>query len=137
MLSFVQQFCLLKFGSWTYDTFRVNIVREAPFAETDRFVGNGEWKLIAFPAVRNEIYYVCCPEPYPDITFTLQIQRLALFYYINLSIPCVLITGTTVVKYNKQTQEPFFSQLIKGPTNYFPALDRKLKKGRIYSRLTS
>ncbi|CAH3126211.1 unnamed protein product [Porites lobata] len=39
---FVQQFCLLKFGSWTYDTFRVNIVREVPFAETDKFVGNGE-----------------------------------------------------------------------------------------------
>lgn len=120
---FVQQFCLLKFGSWTYDTFRLNIVREAPFAETDKFVGNGEWKLIAFPAVRNEIYYVCCPEPYPDITFTLQIQRLALFYYINLIIPCVLITGTTVVKYKKliwQTQEPFFSQLLQGPTNYFP-----------------
>jgi len=98
MLSlFVQQFCLLKFGSWTYDTFRVktvNIARGAPFVETDKFVGNGEWKLIAFPAVRNEIYYVCCPEPYPDITSTLQIQRLALFYYINLIIPCVLITGT-------------------------------------------
>ena len=123
MLSlFVQQFCLVKFGSWTYDTFRVNIVREAPFAETDKFVGNGEWKLIAFPAVRNEIYYVCCPEPYPDITFTLQIQRLALFYYINLIIPCVLITGTTV-----KIQEAYlantgtiFSQLIQGPTNYFP-----------------
>ncbi|XP_073238907.1 neuronal acetylcholine receptor subunit alpha-10-like [Porites lutea] len=96
---FDTQFCLLKFGSWTYDTFRVNKVREAPFVETDKFVGNGEWKLIAFPAVRNEIYHVCCPEPYPDITFTLQIQRLALFYYINLVIPCVLITVLTVTAF--------------------------------------
>lgn len=89
---------VLSFEVWFLDLryFPRNIVREAPFAETDKFVGNGEWKLIAFPAVRNEIYYVCCPEPYPDITFTLRIQRLALFYYINLIIPCVLITGTTV-----------------------------------------
>lgn len=69
------------------------MVPEAPFADTKKFVSNGEWQLIAFPAKRNVIYYVCCPEPYPDVTFTLQIQRLALFYYMNLIIPCLLITG--------------------------------------------
>ena len=83
----------MKFGSWTYDAFRVNIVREGPFGDTKKFVSNGEWELIALPAERNEIFYVCCPEPYPDVTFTLQIQRLALFYYVNLIIPCLLITG--------------------------------------------
>lgn len=85
--------CDLKFGSWTYDGFRVDMVPEAPFADTKKFVSNGEWQLIEFPAKRNVIYYVCCPEPYPDVTFTLQIQRLALFYYMNLIIPCLLITG--------------------------------------------
>lgn len=85
--------CDLKFGSWTYDGFRVDMVPEAPFGDTKKFVSNGEWQLIEFPAKRNVIYYVCCPEPYPDVTFTLQIQRLALFYYMNLIIPCLLITG--------------------------------------------
>ena len=69
------------------------MVPEAPFADTKKFVSNGEWQFIGFPAKRNVIYYVCCPEPYPDVTFTLQIQRLALFYYMNLIIPCLLITG--------------------------------------------
>ena len=69
------------------------MVPEALLADTTKFVSNGEWELISFPAKRNVIYYVCCPEPYPDVTYTLRIQRLALFYYMNLIIPCLLITG--------------------------------------------
>ncbi|XP_078356474.1 neuronal acetylcholine receptor subunit alpha-10-like [Oculina patagonica] len=96
---FDTQACDLKFGSWTYDGFRLDMVPEAPFADTKKFVSNGEWQLIAFPSKRNVIHYVCCPEPYPDVTFTLQIQRLALFYYINLIIPCLLITLLTVTAF--------------------------------------
>ena len=35
----------------------------------------------------------CCPEPYPDITFTIHIRRKTLFYFNNLIVPCFLITA--------------------------------------------
>ena len=30
-----------------------------------------EWDVMTAPAVRNEKYYPCCEEPYPDIIFYL------------------------------------------------------------------
>lgn len=87
------QACILKFGSWTYDGFKLDIIQEGPFADTKKFVKNGEWDLVNFPAKRNELYYVCCKEPYPDVTYTLNIRRKSTYYYINIIIPCLVITG--------------------------------------------
>jgi len=52
---------------------------------------------LAVPAQRNEIYYVCCPEPYVDITFVINIQRRTLYYFFNLIVPCVLIASMAVL----------------------------------------
>lgn len=42
-------------------------------------------------ANRNEKTYACCPELYPDVTFTIHMRRGSLFYLINLILPCFLI----------------------------------------------
>ena len=42
-------------------------------------------------AQRNEMKYACCPELYPDVTFTIHMRRGSLFYVINLIAPCFLI----------------------------------------------
>jgi len=42
-------------------------------------------------AKRNEKKYACCPELYPDVTFTIHMRRGSLFYVINLIAPCFLI----------------------------------------------
>ncbi|EJW70386.1 hypothetical protein WUBG_18707, partial [Wuchereria bancrofti] len=44
------------------------------------YVLSGEWDLIATPAVRNIKRFVCCPEPYPTITFYMHIRRRTLYY---------------------------------------------------------
>ncbi|KAJ7363579.1 hypothetical protein OS493_009739 [Desmophyllum pertusum] len=65
----------MKFGSWTYDGYRLDVILESEEGEIKKYVTNGEWDLIGVPAQRNEIIYVCCPQPYPDVTFTVHIRR--------------------------------------------------------------
>jgi len=36
------------------------------------------------------VKYECCPEHYVDITFTIHIRRLTLYYGFNIIIPCAL-----------------------------------------------
>ena len=62
--------------------------------ETEYFVNNGEWDLIEIKSQPNVHNYICCKEPYPDVTFTLHVRRRTLFYYMNLLIPCFLLTGS-------------------------------------------
>lgn len=60
----------MKFGSWTYDGFRLDLVPEGHPEGCDgdikKFIRHGEWDLISMPCSRNEVIYKCCPEPYPD-----------------------------------------------------------------------
>ena len=111
----------MKFGSWTYDGYRVDVQMEAEEADIKMFVTNGEWDLIGIPAQRHEIVYVCCPEPYPDVTFTLHIRRRTTYYYINLIIPCALITCKFLewVSFWSPNQT---AQRCMLPTVFFPIL---------------
>lgn len=54
------------------------------------------WDVIGVPARRHEVYYPCCPESFPDVTFKITIRRKTLFYTVNLIIPCVAISFLTV-----------------------------------------
>uniref|UniRef100_A0A182MCM3 Nicotinic acetylcholine receptor alpha 1 subunit n=1 Tax=Anopheles culicifacies TaxID=139723 RepID=A0A182MCM3_9DIPT len=56
-----------------------------------------EWDIMKVPAVRNEKFYSCCEEPYPDIIFNITLRRKTLFYTVNLIIPCVGISFLSVL----------------------------------------
>ncbi|XP_049912118.1 neuronal acetylcholine receptor subunit alpha-7-like isoform X2 [Epinephelus moara] len=62
--------------------------------ETDitSYIANGEWDLVEVPGRKNDRFYECCEEPYPDVTFTVVMRRRTLYYGLNLLIPCVLIS---------------------------------------------
>lgn len=60
------------------------------------FVSNGEWELIQVRAIRNQITYPCCPEPFPDVTFYIHIRRRTLYYTYNVIIPCVMLSTLTL-----------------------------------------
>ncbi|XP_071345580.1 neuronal acetylcholine receptor subunit alpha-7-like [Trachinotus anak] len=84
------QRCDLKFGSWTYGGWSLDLkMLEADIMD---YVANGEWDLVEVPGQKNERVYACCPEPYPDVTFTVVMRRRTLYYGLNLLIPCVLIS---------------------------------------------
>lgn len=84
------QRCDLKFGSWTYDGWSLDL--KMLDADITSYIANGEWDLVEVPGQKNQRSYECCEEPYPDVTFTLVMRRRTLYYGLNLLIPCVLIS---------------------------------------------
>ncbi|XP_061888115.1 neuronal acetylcholine receptor subunit alpha-7-like [Entelurus aequoreus] len=84
------QKCELKFGSWTYDGWSVNLTMSE--ADISGYVANGEWDLVEVTVKREDHIYPCCPEPYPDVKYTIVMRRRTLYYGLNLLIPCILIS---------------------------------------------
>ncbi|XP_054279733.1 acetylcholine receptor subunit alpha-like [Macrosteles quadrilineatus] len=103
---FDEQTCVMKFGSWTYDGFQVDLrhvdeVKDSNIVEIgvdlSEFYTSVEWDILEVPAVRHEKFYTCCDEPYLDITFNITMRRKTLFYTVNLIIPCMGISFLTVL----------------------------------------
>lgn len=95
---FDEQTCWLKFGSWTFDGFMIDLFHIHASPNSDHvdlgidlsgYYLNVEWDIFGVPAERHEKFYPCCPEPYPDIFFYLKLRRKPLFYIVNLIIPCL------------------------------------------------
>ncbi|XP_054897686.1 neuronal acetylcholine receptor subunit alpha-7-like [Poeciliopsis prolifica] len=89
------QKCDLKFGSWTHNGWLLDL--QMMDVDISTYIPNGEWDLVGVPGKRNELYYECCKEPYPDVTFTVTMRRRTLYYGLNLLIPCVLISGLALL----------------------------------------
>lgn len=87
----------MKFGSWTYDKAKIDLVLIGSTMNLKDFWETGDWLIIDAPGYKHDIKYNCCEEIYTDITYSLYIRRLPLFYTINLIIPCLLISFLTVL----------------------------------------
>ncbi|XP_045467869.1 acetylcholine receptor subunit alpha-like 1 [Harmonia axyridis] len=103
---FDEQTCFMKFGSWTYDGYMVDLRHLQQVQDSNKIdVGidlqdyyiSVEWDIMRVPAVRNEKFYSCCEEPYPDIIFNITLRRKTLFYTVNLIIPCVGISFLSIL----------------------------------------
>ncbi|CAH1796362.1 unnamed protein product [Owenia fusiformis] len=96
---FDEQVCKLKFGSWTYNGFQVDIVNRSDQVDLQNYVENGEWQLNEIRVERNVVKYGCCPEPFPDVTFHIVIRRKTLYYMYNVVLPCLLMSGLTLLEF--------------------------------------
>ncbi|XP_064608588.1 neuronal acetylcholine receptor subunit alpha-10-like isoform X2 [Liolophura sinensis] len=94
---FDEQRCKLKFGSWTYDGFQLDITNRSNEVDLTNYVNNGEWDLVKVEVQRNVVYYSCCPEPFPDVTFHVIIQRRILYYMYNVVFPCIMMSALTLL----------------------------------------
>ncbi|KAJ7999575.1 hypothetical protein DPEC_G00195840 [Dallia pectoralis] len=94
---FDQQNCTMKFGSWTYDRAKIDLVSMASGVDQVDYWESGEWVLVNAVGKYNIKKYECCHEVYSDITYSFVIRRLPLFYTINLIVPCLLISCLTVL----------------------------------------
>jgi len=89
---FDTQICELTFGSWAYHGFEMNVTNKSAEGDLSSFVESVEWSVPEIGVTPHTLYYGCCPEPYPDVTFYLKLVRKPLFYLMNLLFPCMLIT---------------------------------------------
>uniref|UniRef100_A0A1I8EP52 Neur_chan_LBD domain-containing protein n=1 Tax=Wuchereria bancrofti TaxID=6293 RepID=A0A1I8EP52_WUCBA len=75
---FDEQICFLKFGSWSFSGREIDL-QPGDFDMSD-FIENGEWIIIKTWEQRNEKFYECCPEPYPDVRFFIHLKRRTLYF---------------------------------------------------------
>jgi nicotinic acetylcholine receptor len=73
-----EQTCTFKFGSWTFDGYVLDIQLYKQLAGMDLSDLNNSsgFEILSTTAQRNEKFYSCCPEPYPDITFNFTMKRI-------------------------------------------------------------
>ena len=116
---FDEQTCHMKFGSWTYDGFKLDIdfYQQLEKVDVNDYIRSNEWALLEYPAVRNVQYYPCCDEPYPDLTFTLKLKRIAAFYNYILILPCVLLSSLTLVIFWLPPESP--AKMMLGEWRHF------------------
>uniref|UniRef100_A0A1A8IHJ5 Cholinergic receptor, nicotinic, alpha 4 (Neuronal) n=1 Tax=Nothobranchius kuhntae TaxID=321403 RepID=A0A1A8IHJ5_NOTKU len=101
---FDQQSCKMKFGSWTYDRAKIDLISMASNVDQMDYWESGEWVIVNAVGKYNTKKYECCTEIYADITYYFIIRRLPLFYTINLIIPCLLISCLTVLVFYLPSQ---------------------------------
>lgn len=94
---FDSQHCALKFGSWTYHGFQVDITNRSLNVDLTNYVESGEFDLIRVFQRRRVVKYTCCPEPYPDLTFYIHIRRKTLYYLYNVVFPCLMMSVLTLL----------------------------------------
>ncbi|XP_041056184.1 acetylcholine receptor subunit alpha [Carcharodon carcharias] len=93
---FDQQNCSIKLGIWTYDGTRVAIFPESDRPDLSTFMESGEWVMKDYRGWKHWVYYTCCPDtPYLDITYHFVMQRLPLYFVVNVIIPCLLFSFLT------------------------------------------
>ncbi|XP_053227314.1 neuronal acetylcholine receptor subunit alpha-6 [Podarcis raffonei] len=94
---FDHQNCSLKFGSWTYDKAKIDLLIVGSKVDMNDLWENNEWEIVDASGYKHDIKYNCCEEIYTDITYSFYIRRLPMFYTINLIIPCLFISFLTVL----------------------------------------
>ncbi|EDO32053.1 predicted protein, partial [Nematostella vectensis] len=86
------QSCELTFGSWTHDGLKIDIhLKQESGIDTENFSDNREWFLKGTSGRRDVKMYICCPEPYPTVTYTIILRRRAMFYVFNMVLPTGVI----------------------------------------------
>uniref|UniRef100_A0A2R8N8V0 Acetylcholine receptor subunit alpha n=1 Tax=Callithrix jacchus TaxID=9483 RepID=A0A2R8N8V0_CALJA len=93
---FDEQNCSMKLGTWTYDGSVVAINPESDQPDLSNFMESGEWVIKESRGWKHWVFYSCCPDtPYLDITYHFVMQRLPLYFIVNVIIPCLLFSFLT------------------------------------------
>ncbi|XP_066926665.1 neuronal acetylcholine receptor subunit alpha-6-like [Clytia hemisphaerica] len=97
---FDEQKCDLEFGSWTYNGYELDLFYANDKADTSFYLASAEFDLISAKAKRFVKRYECCPEPYPNIIYTVHVRRQPGFFLFNVIIPSMVITFFAILTFS-------------------------------------
>uniref|UniRef100_A0A1I7WDT1 Neur_chan_LBD domain-containing protein n=1 Tax=Heterorhabditis bacteriophora TaxID=37862 RepID=A0A1I7WDT1_HETBA len=122
---FDSQECHMIFGSWTSDNHDIDYHSLKGEVGTANFMPNEGWSLmgtsVEFSSVRNEVHYVCCPNNYTLLDFTLYLRCVRTFetsvfkilhYNIGKSLWQYVVFGSTAMKEMNGAVIFFFLQCL-------------------------
>ncbi|XP_071815459.1 neuronal acetylcholine receptor subunit alpha-10-like [Apostichopus japonicus] len=85
--------CLQRYTSYSYHGGQLYLHATTDNAALeDVLVRNGVWSLSSFKVEEVVNYYTCCPFPYVEVHYTLNIKRQPWFYVVNIGIPTLLLS---------------------------------------------
>ena len=98
---FDTQKCKLKIGSWRYNGFDIDLRLQETIKGIDlkNLEANSVWELKSVTTVRNSVKYTCCPEPYYDVTYTLEFRRKPLYYVMTIIFPSILLSLLSCISF--------------------------------------
>jgi len=83
---FDTQKCFFKFGSWTYHGYLLNVTLSMDTIDISNFGNHSGWQVVAEQATREDKIYPCCKEPYPSVTFPIQLRRRPQYHKCGLEL---------------------------------------------------
>ncbi|XP_071165103.1 neuronal acetylcholine receptor subunit alpha-10-like isoform X2 [Mytilus edulis] len=96
---FDTQVCALLFGSWVYHGNQLDMLARDNPGDLSSMKTNVEWVIQKIVVERHEVVYGCCPDPYPDVTFFIHVERKPAYYVTNIIIPSIMITSLGILCY--------------------------------------
>ncbi|CAD5228744.1 unnamed protein product [Bursaphelenchus okinawaensis] len=101
---FDEQFCFLKYGSWTYSRREVNLfIEDSRLTENHKmdlqyYVPNGAWDIVGTPAYRKPSEYEGAQ--YVELMFYMWLRRKTIYYGINWIIPSILFLLSNILGFS-------------------------------------
>lgn len=93
------QHCTLKFGSWTFDSGKIFLVKDPGQLIGKQYVNSSEWEIVNTSQTINDEKYHCCPNSFMDVTFTITMMRKPLYYLFNVIAPCLVLVTTVLFSF--------------------------------------
>ena len=72
-------------------------IRDPPAIDSSNYQKSEGWDVLDYKVNYNEIKYFCCPEIYPDITFSFYLQRKSGYYDLNIIIPTYATASLMII----------------------------------------
>ncbi|XP_067660536.1 neuronal acetylcholine receptor subunit beta-3-like [Haliotis asinina] len=90
---FDRQTCTMYFSTWDYTVDLVNLTYASPEVNRDAYIENGEWEILSSKVAEDRFAYLTSPEEvYPEVAVTIHIRRKSTYYFINILIPCLMMS---------------------------------------------
>eukprot|EP00794_Sanderia_malayensis_P018037 gene18037-19844_t len=95
---FDRQICELRFGSFQFDSKKMDMKPLHSWIDMENFQSNGEWKVTKNKIETGLVYHAFSESlTFSQMSYKLQLDRKPLYYTANFLIPCILIALITIL----------------------------------------